>query len=390
MDWCGIDFGTSNSALAFNNLFISEPSVIFIPNSGSVCVGKHAINTYVELGGAGRFIQSCKQFLNDSSFTRTQIGFKFYTLPDLIAIVLQPLVKHLKKNYGNVQGVVFGLPAIYAHIEETLVKERMKVVAQKLGFSNVEFVYEPVAASLAYNNVVTTQDKTLLVADFGGGTSDFVIIQNGKVLAVNGIYVGGDIITAEIAWQKLGHYFGKNGTWLGSRQQKLPIPDAFIRKFTEWHKVPFMNALDFQNNLHTFTSLNKEFGKQLKLYERLINDNKVFRLWQLVDQAKCSLGNTSSTTIHMEEYNIYETLNKDELPTIIKDLLIQIGECITQTIQQANLNETDIDAVITTGGTSQLWSIQDLLQNIFGKTKVHSYNVFKSVAQGLMLHAKTK
>ncbi len=192
----GIDFGTTNSALAvnvnghvrvvdvdpFNALGSTLKSVLYFdPDEKAFFVGQEAIDNYIENDGYGRFMQSIKAFLPDESFHSTEIRGKYYQLDDLIAIILKKLKSEGEKYIDAVvDSVVLGRPVFFSEDKDKdkLAEERLKSAARKAGFKHIHMQYEPIAAALSYENSLSPgEEKIIFIGDFGGGTSDFTIMK---------------------------------------------------------------------------------------------------------------------------------------------------------------------------------------------------------------------
>ena len=188
----GIDFGTTNSAIARTDgagvrlgrygadllsvfrtlLFFQEPD----PGTPPIpTAGPYAIDAYLE-DNEGRLIQSIKSYLTSESFKATDIYGRHYTLDHLLTFFLKALRREAEKTLGPLTGpVVVGRPVQYVgegpRHSEALALERMEKALGKAGFGAPTFVYEPVGAAYQYEATLD-HDELVLVADFGGGTSD--------------------------------------------------------------------------------------------------------------------------------------------------------------------------------------------------------------------------
>src|SRR6185503_16398059 len=201
----GLDFGTTNSAIAIadagkearlasfgdgNNTTTSFRSILYFPpkdKSSTVKAetkaGPEAINSYLEADTKGRLILSVKSYLGSRLFTSTQINGRYYTLEDLIAIILRRLRTTVIEQFSvSADSVVLGRPVRFAGAEteadETLALNRLRTAADLAGFSDVTFELEPVAAAYQYETQLD-HDELVLIGDFGGGTSDFTLAQLG-------------------------------------------------------------------------------------------------------------------------------------------------------------------------------------------------------------------
>ena len=163
--------------------------------------GIDAIEQYTENAAEGRLFRSIKKFLPEASFKGTSIGGSFYSIEKLISIFLTEMKKRADEKLGlDVKKILLGRPAVFSLVKEEheLAIERLKKAAVMSGFTEVEFCPEPVAAANQFKTELDDR-KLVLVADFGGGTSDFTILyldkdgfESKEVLSVGGINVAGD------------------------------------------------------------------------------------------------------------------------------------------------------------------------------------------------------
>src|SRR5262245_8102217 len=283
MGWyVGLDFGTTNSALAVasddgrvRSVAFSEASVFrsvvhYLCLEGddldaalrtglhraSVVGGSDAVRRYVEHLGEGRLIQSVKSFLASSTFHGTMICGERYTLVDLVEGLLGCMLDKAQAVLGDLgKRVVVGRPVHFvaggrrratgaadairpgpadAEIEEDRqehaderAEKLLREALWRLGFDDVDFVYEPVAAAYHYAQELT-RSATVMIADFGGGTSDFTVLriaQRGAttVLATDGVAVAGDRFDAQLVRHLVAPALGRGSGTLG------PEADAVSR-----------------------------------------------------------------------------------------------------------------------------------------------------------------
>ncbi len=216
MKYIGIDFGTSNSlaCLAENNQIkfvdypdgnISNPTILYFPEkSRHFYIGNDAVARYLtnleEDGRGGRLMLSIKTLLPDEKFDYTTVvGFGRVTASDLVTRFLMTLKRMAERQFDRTfDGVVLGRPAEFSEIAVS----RLKEAAQKAGFKEVVFRFEPVAAAMAYE-MTATKDELICVIDIGGGTSDICVVETSParallpdrlsdIKAVGGVYEAGD------------------------------------------------------------------------------------------------------------------------------------------------------------------------------------------------------
>ncbi len=410
----GIDFGTTNSALSINNnghvevIGIDElnpagrsmRSVLYFNEENKSFVGQDAINNYVHDEASGRFLQSIKTFLPSTSFDHTYINGKRYVIEDLVCIILKNIKQKGESHVGReVDNVVLGRPVMFSEHKDkdALAEKRLKKAAQKAGFKNIRFQYEPVAAALTYEaSLKNGEEKFVLIGDFGGGTSDFTVIrvQGGEnpgidrkraVLSLGGVYIAGDKLDSQIMWGKIAQYFGKNAKYTTPFSDDwLDFPTGIIRNLCQWHKIPLLRDRNTKELIRRIKSTSND-KKSLDNLENIINDNYGFVLFQAIDEAKRTLSSQDQTRISFQgrDLLIDEFMSKSEFEILNQENFERIAGCVDNVIANSGLSLEQIDTVFLTGGTSQIPSIQQLFIDRFEKKKLVGMDAFTSVAQGL-------
>jgi hypothetical chaperone protein len=413
----GLDFGTTNSALAVNSAGSTEVididphnltektmrSVIFVNAENNIYLGQEAILQYIEQAGQGRFMQSIKTFLPSAAFEYTYINGKRYELEDVIALVLSTVKQRGEEFVGDsVTDVVMGRPVVFSEDrnKDILAEGRLKRAAEIAGFKNVAFQMEPVAAALTFENSLPKgAEKIVLIGDFGGGTSDFTVIRltGGKsghpdrlkdVLSLGGVYIAGDAFDSRLMWEKVAKYFGKDVRFRSMTGQMLEMPNSITFKLINWHLVPQLRTTGVRETLQGI-KITADDPVAITNLQNLIEDNNAFLLFQALEKTKIELSFYEKSVIFFREQDleIREAVLRKEFEAAIHDHIAKIAACIDETIQKAGLTTEDIDVVFTTGGTSHIPCVRDLFVQRFGRDKMQHRDAFTSVAYGLGLSA---
>ncbi|MGC4118258.1 MAG: Hsp70 family protein [Myxococcales bacterium] len=313
----GIDFGTSNTALALAptdregpaQVFAVDPeaedprllrSVLFFPGeSTDILAGAPAISRYLGEGG-GRLLLSVKTFLSSPLFKVTEIRRSPWTLEKLVAQILRPVRERVEQACGvKVTRLVLGRPAVFSPDpeEDALASGRLVRAAELAGFPTPELIIEPFAAALEFEASLT-RDTLVLVADFGAGTSDFTLMRLGPtrrdqrdrradVLASSGLRVGGDCFDAAIVEHRLMPLFGHRSTFK-SLTLRQPIPVWITRKLLAWHEL----SLLCERSTMTFLERVLKSSDAPEAVQNLITmaeENLGFHLYRAVEAAKRKL-----------------------------------------------------------------------------------------------------
>lgn len=410
----GIDFGTTNSALSIYHNGTVEVvavdgtdrsgelmrSVLYFNEDNEIFAGNEAVRQYVGDGAAGRFMQSIKTFLPNTSFDSTEIFGKRYAIDDLVAIILRQIKTRGEAHLGcPVERVVLGRPVLFSSdaAKDAVAEQRLEKAARKAGFKQIRFQYEPVAAALAFEETLQPgQERIVFIGDFGGGTSDFSVIRvkggafdrpdrRSDVLSLGGVYVAGDKFDSQIMWDKVAHYFGRTARYktLG-KDDWVTVPRSIIYTLCQWHRIPLLRARKTREHIRVIKG-STDNRQAIQHLENIIDDNFGYFLFQAIESAKCRLSDQEQARISFRERDlcISEQLSKLEFEDINRENFRQIADCIDDVLAQSGLLADRIDSVFLTGGTSRIPHIQALFAERFGREKLHTRQAFTSVVHGL-------
>lgn len=407
----GLDFGTTNSSITLSNgkKTIILPigidggktmrSVIYFPPLGhNYWIGDEAIEEYIEAGMRGYFIQSMKTALPEIGYSGTTINHKKYTPDSLISLIIGEVKSRADEMIDRkVNTVILGRPALFSEEEkeEKLAEERLISAAKLAGFENIYLQLEPIAAAFSYEASLSSPEL-VLVADFGGGTSDFSLMnldpkkrglkdRKSDVIGTAGVRSGGDVLDSEIMWKKLVKYFGSeikydagHGTWIN-------MPSHIMYALREWYMIPFIyrnrKMREFIERLECLAD-DPEPVKRLKA---LIGKNLGFSLFQSIEKAKWNLSEKEEAEIIFNEsiISIHESIARLEFEEMIAKYLDSFSSCVDKLLVSTGINFSDVDTVFLTGGTSLLPAIYNLFKTKFGETKIKKGDTFLSVTEGL-------
>lgn len=415
-EWYAIDFGTSNSLLTAANAEETVPPIpldegaedptvlrtlLFFGASEFSC-GSGAIGHFVDGGMQGRLIRSIKKFLPYRSFSGTQIGHRVVAIEDLVGRFLGVMRERANRYFGvDVDRVVLGRPAKFSldAADDALAESRLEKAAKIAGFREVAFCPEPVAAAQDFQ-VVLDQPRVVLVADFGGGTSDYTIVRMrpegfdpGDVLALGGISTAGDALDGSLMRHKIAKHFGADVTYrvpLGSNT--LTMPRGIMEKLCSPADMTVLQHRDVLNFLRDVKSwsLGAEDKRKMDHLLCLVEDSLAFKLFEAIERTKCALSGNDEAVFRFEYPTIYldERVGRDEFEAGSGREVQAILGALDQTVAEAGLGFGDIDVVCCTGGTARVPVITRGIEERFGRNKVKSLRAFHSVVQGLAERAR--
>lgn len=408
MSRCGVDFGTSNSAVALPSgelLRVAHGardarlfrSVLFFPEDDtSIYAGEEAIEQYVA-DGVGRFIQSVKSWLPSTGFRATQIRNRMVTLEELVSLILRPLKAAAEASFGGpLDEVVMGRPAVFSTDPEgeALAEKRLLAAAHKAGFKEVTFLIEPIAAALAYEAQLT-RDELVLVGDFGAGTSDFTLMRLGPsrrdnpdrrpdVVGRAGLRIAGDRFDAQIMKHKLLPYFGEGTTYTQPfSTRRLDVPRHLLSRLLSWHEMSFIRDPGTQALIAQMEKTSDRPEAVIALQD-LVAENLGYQLFRAIEAAKVQLSKEDEATLDFEEARIHlhERITRQEFDAFCQPLVDEIEASVVGLFDAAHL-EHKVDAVFLTGGTSQIPLVRSLFARRFGEGQIRTGDSFTSVAEGL-------
>jgi hypothetical chaperone protein len=413
----GIDFGTSNSGYAIADDGVvrlatfarltdpgesdTAPTVLFFPDyERDVHFGHSAIARYLHVGLEGRFVQSMKTFLPQRSFTGTAIRGRHHDIEELVAIFLRRFLAAAEAHLGvrtKDLELVMGRPARFSEEDDAdaLAEARLREGARRAGLDKLRFLIEPVAAALAYESQIS-HDETVLVADLGGGTSDFTLMRVGpsqrhlpdrrpSILASRGIPIAGDKIDAEIVRVALLPLLGLGSDYLAFTD-RATVPHWLFQRLLQWNHVSFLKSkdtLEFLKLVHKTSSDRAAIGRLLEL----VNSDQGFLLFRAVERAKRELAAApvARTSDEANALAVDAEITRHDFDRAIAPLVDKIHGTAMATLAAAGVEPDRVDALFMTGGTSLLPQVRARFEETFGAHKLQGGNTFSSVAFGLAL-----
>jgi hypothetical chaperone protein len=414
---CGIDFGTTNSAISLYNEEIklvkiennqeTIPTTIFFPSKENEqpLFGRNALNKYID-GENGRFMRSLKRILgtdlmnNTTTINRTQISFD-----DIIGKFISHIKTQAEKQINNsIKNVVIGRPVHFCDgniSKDTDAVNSLTQIAKNVGFENINFQFEPIAAAFAHEQNLT-QEKLAFVIDIGGGTSDFTVIKIGNklkdktdrsddILSNHGIRIGGNDLDKDLAINSFMPEFGLGSYYKNSLNRKLPIPKQYYFGISEWSKINSMYNL---KNIRDITSLYNQSNEKHKL-ERLIEiyeEETAHRLLNIVETSKIELTDNDliNKNIPFLSGNPSFEISKRAFENSIEANSNKIKSVALETIKNANIKCEDIELIILTGGSTEIPYIQNRFISLFPNAKISNNEKLSSVGLGLGYDAMRK
>ncbi len=298
----------------------------------------------------------------------------------------------------SARNVVIGRPVQFAgsHPDDALAMNRYKAAFGKLGAEHARYVYEPVGAAFFYARQLT-HDSTVLVADFGGGTSDFSVMRfsrsNGTLraepLGHAGIGIAGDAFDYRIVDRVVSPRLGKGGSYR-SMDKVLSIPNHYYANFARWNHLAMMKGSGDLKELRELarTALDPA---PLEKFIDIVEYDLGFALYRAVSSAKVALSAQDQVEFEFqgEGVDIKACITRQDFESWIAGDVARIAGAVDRALANAGVGAGDIEKVFLTGGTSFVPAIRRLFVDRFGEDRLTSADQFESIAYGLALIGQT-
>ncbi len=416
--FCGLDFGTSNSTVAVEGPQGVElaplegesrtlPSSIFFAFSdGRPVFGRAAIRAYVE-GADGRLMRSLKSVLGTSLMEETvRIKAKTYTFKDIIGLIVGRLKEAADATAGaEATRVVLGRPVHFVDDDpaaDQRAQDALEEIARAQGFREVAFQYEPIAAALAYERTVR-EEQYALIADIGGGTSDFSVVRVSPeararvdraddVLANKGVHIGGTDIDRLFSLKAVMPHLG-----LGS-EMRMPfadkailVPNGVFVDLATWHRINFLYTPKVARDLEELARYALAPEKIARLAD-VVETRRGHSVALAVEGSKIALSTSDQALIDLREVEKGFTLETDAgaLHEAIVDQLGALTRTLKETLAASGLDGRRIDAVFLTGGSTAIPAVRAAVTRETPEARVVDGDMFGAVGLGLGLDAARK
>lgn len=409
----GLDFGTTNSVVALADgqggtelvAFGDAGDAVFRSalcfweeergwNGIAYEAGPWAIDEYLQSPLDSRFIQSFKSVAASPLFERAMIFNKPFRFEDMGRLFLQRLIAHAGGALDErPRRVIVGRPVEYAGArpDPGLARQRYDAMLATFG-TEIYYVHEPLGAAHSYASRLN-EPATILVADFGGGTTDFSIVRVAEPgaprrcvpLASSGIGIAGDRFDYRIVDRLVLPLLGK-GSQYRSFDKLLDIPGGYFADFGDWSRLAMMRN---RRTLDEIRRLQRD-AERPELIERmiaLIEHEQGFPLYDAVGKLKRALSSSEHAQFHFAGggIEIGADVRRADFEQWIADDLSRIEAAMDQALVRAKILPAQIDRVFLTGGSSLIPAIRALFDRRFGSERIATGGELTSIAHGLAL-----
>ncbi|MGO7030426.1 Hsp70 family protein [Rhizobium ruizarguesonis] len=412
----GFDFGTTNTVLAMADGGATR-SMAFTSTEGTadsmrtalsfmkdaqlgasalkVEAGHAAIRQFIDNPGECRFLQSIKTFAASALFQGTLIFAKRHNFEDLMEVFVRRLRNYAGDNWpSDVSRIVTGRPVHFAGAspDPALATERYNEALSRFGFPEIHYVYEPVAAAFYFAQNLK-RDATVLVADFGGGTTDYSLIRfetvAGKLTATpighSGVGVAGDHFDYRMIDNIVAPLIGK-GSHFKSFDKILEVPSNYYSSFGRWNQLSiFKTTREFEDLKKLVrTSLEPE---KLEIFIDLIDHDEGYPLYQAVSATKMALSASEEAPFDFAPLGRggHRSIKRSDFEGWIAEDLARIEGALDDVLDKTETKPAEIDKVFLTGGTSFVPAVRRIFTERFERDRIESGGELLSIAHGLAL-----
>ena len=412
MNYCAIDFGTSNSAVAVpdgaalrlapvEGAYTTLPTAVFFSTDENTReFGRSALAAYID-GFDGRLMRSMKSILGSPlAENSTDLGDgSAIKYTDIIAIFVDHLKRSAEKSIGGpISRAVLGRPVFFVDDDpraDQMAQQQLEAAARSVGLREIHFQYEPIAAAFDYESHLT-EEGLVLVADIGGGTSDFSLVRVGPermtrverkddVLAHHGVHVAGTDFDRRVELVTILRELGYQTLDPEGRE----IPNRIYFDLATWHLINTVYAPKRVSELalmrHLFIQ-SKHHDRLMRVVERRLGH----ALAAHAEEAKIGVAAGGETVIDLDEVEDDLRLAFDEAQLIKagQDETQRIVQAARDTVQAAGVAPRDVNAIYFTGGSTGLAFLSGALAAAFPDAKAVFGDRLASVATGLGIHAR--
>jgi hypothetical chaperone protein len=419
---CGVDFGTSNSTvgwhskdlvghtslLALEQDKVTLPSVVFFNlDEDEVSYGRAALTSYLA-GYEGRLMRSMKSLLGTSLIDgQTEVQGRALPFRDLLAQYIGELKRRAEQSAGQqFSQAVFGRPVHFVDDDKTadkLAQQTLEDIAKAVGFKEVQFQFEPIAAAIDYESRIE-REELVLVADIGGGTSDFSLVRlspqrsqhtdrQSDILGNGGVHIGGTDFDKYLSLTQVMPLLGLGGTLASGTE----MPSGYYFNLATWHTINLAYTQKVARELQdVYRDVNNaDLRIRLERLLNLVEQRDGHWLALKSEEAKIMLSDQDSISLALERLRSKSqasiecllTLNQQGFQSSIGHLMDQIEININTVLADAGIRAADVDTVFFTGGSSGVRGLRQRIAAIVPDAKQVEGDLFGSIGAGLGLDA---
>ena len=410
---CGVDFGTSNSTvgwvrpgqpvlLPLEDGKATLPSVVFFnADDEQVRYGRAALADYLE-GYEGRLMRSLKSLLGTSLMEgQTEVAGRALPFRQLLAHFIGEVKHRAEREAGRTfDSAVFGRPVFFIDDDpdaDRLAEDTLADIARSVGFREIGFQYEPIAAAFDYESRIE-REELVLIADIGGGTSDFSLVRLGPeraqhidrradILATGGVHIGGTDFDKYLSLAAVMPLLGHGSALLSG----AAVPSSYYFNLATWHTI---NQAYTRKNIAQLADLVRDAAEpdKIKRLQRLIDERAGHWLAMQVEEAKIGLSAAPEVELDLDRLDPPALLRvgRGLFTDAIAGMVDSVGATVQRLLIDAGIAPERVDTVFFTGGSSGVASLRERIAAIVPDARRVEGDLFGSIGAGLAIDAARK
>ena len=407
---CGVDFGTSNSTvglyrsgapglLPLEGDKVTLPSAVFFnAEDEQVSYGRAALSNYLA-GYEGRLMRSLKSLLGTSLIdAQTEVMGRALPFRELLAQFIGELKRRAEIASGMVfDSAVIGRPVFFVDGDAAADRQAEATlceIACASGFRSVAFQFEPIAAAFDYESSIS-REELVLVADIGGGTSDFSLVRlspqrsaqadrRSDILATGGVHIGGTDFDKYLSLACVMPLLG-----LGSLlENDTAVPSSYYFNLATWHTINLVYTQKVWQQLQEVVRDARAREKLARL-QNLIRQRDGHWLAMQVEEGKIALSGATSVALVLDRLRppLELVLQRDAFDSAISHLLTNVESTVAALLRDASLPASQIDTIFFTGGSSGVGALRARIGRLAPQARLVEGDLFGSIGMGLGLAA---
>ncbi len=350
----------------------------------------HDVHVVTDVNANGRLLQSVKTALRDPGYEGTRIFDRTYTIDELIALLLSEMRTQAERYFEDTcDSVVLGRPVKFS--DDAAITARAEEIlyraARFAGFREIAFEMEPVAAAHLYH-VQSEQRQIALVFDFGGGTLDLTMVEVGGTPPPRVIATHGVLIGGDNLDQRLMRSLLPHFGSKAKVDGGADFPQEFLDQLHTWQTMPELSRPEPLAKIHRYQQ-SSDSPAEMRALETLVTQNVGFKLFQEIERTKKALTSDLMARLGFQYQAIHldERIARRDFEEMIAPEIAAVAESIRAILKDARMRPDQVDVVLRTGGTSLVPAYAGLLQDIFGHDKVRAMAPLTSVGGGMAIVA---
>jgi hypothetical chaperone protein len=375
--------------------------VFFNAEEETVSFGRAALSGYLA-GYEGRLMRSLKSLLGTTLIDgQTEVLGRAVPFRALLTQFIGELKRRAECAADRqFHSAVFGRPIFFIDGDakaDRLAEDTLADIARAVGFKDIAFQYEPIAAAFDYESRID-REELVLIADIGGGTSDFSLVRlapdrvqktdrHTDILASGGVHIGGTDFDKYLSLACVMPLLG-----LGSRlKNNSDVPSSYYFNLATWHTINFAYT---QKTWLQLKDVYRDACEPAKLDRllHLIEQRAGHWLALKVEEGKIALSDAATVQLDLDRLSPSQSLTLDrlEFDAAIAKLVGTVDSTIVNLLRDAGVAADAVDTVFFTGGSSGVQLLRQKIAALVPAAKQVEGDLFGSIGAGLALDAVRK